>query len=483
MRHRRFSLSLVASMVVLAPLGVPAAEPEIVSVEKIWDKGEHNAFTDLIRWHDKWYCTFREADAHVGGDGKLRVLESADGEKWEPAALIAEEGIDLRDPKLSITPDDRLMIVAGGSVYEGTKTLKGRQPRVAFSKDGRDVDRAAARPRRGRVALARHLARRQGLRHLLRRREPAPPAAKEAAETGKVDPARPIGSSSSSSAHDGVKYDLVTHLDVPGHPNETTVRFLPDGEMIALVRREGGNKLGWIGTQQGRRTRSGPGTRPKHRLGGPNFIRLPDGSLWAGRPQLPRRREDRRGPDDRRRRTTGPDPPQRRRHQLPRPRLARRPSLDELLLLARGQDVDLPGQDQASPGISNSQKACPTEFVVHLSGGGFAVPEGRPSVAWGAAPRKSRATAPSPAAPAAGRAIARPAAGAAGQRGNAGARAAPNPGAGAPGLLTVVPPGLQDSTRHSEGKPREGARVPRLSRDESGNRGTAISLIFRFRRT
>ena len=49
---------------------------------------------------------------------------------------------------------------------------------------------------------------------------------------------------------DGVKYDLITHLDVPGHPNETTLRFLPDGEMVALVRREGGNTFGWIGRSQ-----------------------------------------------------------------------------------------------------------------------------------------------------------------------------------------------------------------------------------------
>src|SRR5262245_55870358 len=115
----------------------PAAAPELVSVTRIWDRAPHNAFTDLIRWHGKWYCAFREADAHVGGDGRLRVLESADGKAWEPVGLVQEDGIDLRDPKLSVTPDDRLMIVAGGSVYQGAKTLKGRQPRVAFSKDGR----------------------------------------------------------------------------------------------------------------------------------------------------------------------------------------------------------------------------------------------------------------------------------------------------------------------------------------------------------
>src|SRR6266540_1752810 len=99
-----------------------AQPPKLLEVTKIWDQGKHNAFTDLIRWRDQWYCVFREADAHVGGDGKLRLLESADGKNWNPVALVEEDGIDLRDPHLSITPDDRLMIVAGGSVYRGTKT-------------------------------------------------------------------------------------------------------------------------------------------------------------------------------------------------------------------------------------------------------------------------------------------------------------------------------------------------------------------------
>src|SRR5262249_23559349 len=98
-------------------VSTPVGGPELVSVAKIWDRAPHNAFTDLIRWHGRWYCTFREADGHVGGDGKLRVLTSADGAVWEAVALVAEEGIDLRDPKLSVTPDDRLMLVAGGSVY------------------------------------------------------------------------------------------------------------------------------------------------------------------------------------------------------------------------------------------------------------------------------------------------------------------------------------------------------------------------------
>ena len=74
----RITLSLLTVwLCVFFATQVHAAPLEIVSVKKIWDEGKHNAFTDLIRWHDKWYCSFREADAHVGGDGQLRVLESA----------------------------------------------------------------------------------------------------------------------------------------------------------------------------------------------------------------------------------------------------------------------------------------------------------------------------------------------------------------------------------------------------------------------
>src|SRR5437763_12317935 len=120
---RRFATAFALCLSSLLPLNAIGAAPEIISVVKIWDAGKHNAFTDLIRWRGKWYCTFREADAHVGGDGQLRLLESADGTTWESAALLGEEGVDLRDPKLSITPDGRLMIVAGGSVYKDKKLV------------------------------------------------------------------------------------------------------------------------------------------------------------------------------------------------------------------------------------------------------------------------------------------------------------------------------------------------------------------------
>lgn len=275
--------ALFAALALLVPQPAAGAEGpwlELVGeARKIWDTGKHNAFTDLIRFNDQWYCTFREADAHVGGDGKLRVLSSPDGEKWASAALLTEKGIDLRDPKLSVTADGRLMIVAGGSVYEGTKLL-GRQPRVAFSKDGRDWTPTKRVLTEGewlwRVTW--HDGKCYGVSYDASQR--ATEKAKEAAKTGKAEPGPAEWKLKLWVSTDGEKFELVTHLDVPGHPNETTLRFAPGGEMVALVRREGGNTKGWVGTSKAPYKEWAWKELPA-RIGGPNFVFLKDGATVA----------------------------------------------------------------------------------------------------------------------------------------------------------------------------------------------------------
>ncbi|MGE3818972.1 MAG: hypothetical protein AB7I30_06015, partial [Isosphaeraceae bacterium] len=264
---RSLTLGIVVSWAVVLGQGQARADaPEILSVEKIWDAGAHNAFTDLVRWKDAWYCAFREADGHVGGDGTIRVLTSKDGKSWSSAALIAERGIDLRDPKFSVTPDGRLMIVAGGSVYQG-KTLLGRQPRVTFSNDGR----AWTEPRRV-------LSEGEWLWRVTWHGDTAYGVSYHATPRG--EPGSEEWTLKLFQSKDGVTYELVTNLDVTGNPNETTLRFLPDQTMVALVRREAGDKVGWIGASRPP-YKEWSWAKTSQRLGGPNFLRLPDGTLWA----------------------------------------------------------------------------------------------------------------------------------------------------------------------------------------------------------
>lgn len=271
--------SLLTCAIIAQPTPPPTKYELVGEVVKIWDAGKHNAFTDLIRFDGRWFCTFREGDAHVGGDGKLRVLTSADGKKWESCALLTEAGIDLRDPKLSITADGRLMIVAGGSVYDGKKLLS-RQPRVAFSKDGKTWTPTKRVLADGdwlwRVTW--HEGKCYGVAY--NPAERASPDAKDAAATGKAKPGPADWKLKLWVSADGEKYDLITYLDVPGHPNETTLRFRANGELVALVRREGGNRRGWVGTSKVPYKEWAWKELPAQ-IGGPNFLVLPNGSAVA----------------------------------------------------------------------------------------------------------------------------------------------------------------------------------------------------------
>ena len=47
-------------LVAVALLLSAPPKAELVEVRKIWDRGAHNAFTDLVRFKDAWFCVFRE---------------------------------------------------------------------------------------------------------------------------------------------------------------------------------------------------------------------------------------------------------------------------------------------------------------------------------------------------------------------------------------------------------------------------------------
>ena len=89
----------------------PPVKATVRSVECIWDQAPHNAFTDLVRWRGRFYCAFREGRGHAGDRGHIRVIASEDGSEWASVARLGLEGFDLRDADLSVTPDDRLLVL------------------------------------------------------------------------------------------------------------------------------------------------------------------------------------------------------------------------------------------------------------------------------------------------------------------------------------------------------------------------------------
>lgn len=99
----------------LLPLGGPAVaqmKAELVSTAKVWEQGAKNVSPDVVRFKDGWVMACLE------GGGTVRVLTSADGDKWEAAARIKSATPDrgLYRPKLSVAADGRLLLTAYGVV-------------------------------------------------------------------------------------------------------------------------------------------------------------------------------------------------------------------------------------------------------------------------------------------------------------------------------------------------------------------------------
>lgn len=227
---------------------------KLLSVKRIWDQAIHNGLTDLIFFEGKFLCAFREADEHAGGaDGQIRILSSSDGKEWVSVSLISSRGVDLRDPMLSVMPDGRLMLTMGGSIYIKGK-FKGCYPSVTFSQNG--VDWEAVKKIDLPLEWIWRVSWYQGVGYGI--------------SYGKK--------LKLYKTTNGLDYSLVAHLNVGKSPSEATIRFMNDGTMVALLRRDG---PGWIGHA------APPYTHWKwhetlYRVGGPNFLVLEDQKMWAG---------------------------------------------------------------------------------------------------------------------------------------------------------------------------------------------------------
>ncbi|MCL5096340.1 MAG: glycoside hydrolase [Candidatus Omnitrophica bacterium] len=251
-----------------------SAAPKIVEVRRIWDRAPHNAFTDLTRCRGAWYCVFREGSGHVPGtDGVIRVLRSKDGESWESCARISETGIDLRDPKICVMPDGRLMVLMGGSIYSGANGAQGRtfvdaRTRVAFSPDGQSWSEPQPVSVEGQWLwrVTWHKGAGYGFGYSIR-----VPANQVQITLWRTT--------------DGINYQKIAEPKLPSTcwPDESTVRFLRNGTMVALVRGEQPGQHAFVGTSV-KPYNQWHWTDTGHPAQGPNFIVPRDGRmLYAGR--------------------------------------------------------------------------------------------------------------------------------------------------------------------------------------------------------
>lgn len=225
--------------------------------QKIWEGAPHNAFTDLLHYRDRWWCAFREGETHVSVDGALRLIASADGEHWQPVALLRSADEDLRDPKLSIAPDGGLMLIGAGVRHKSD--ARSYQSYAWFSPDGGRWSDAVpvADPNYWLWRVTWHGGQGYGVAY----------------HCGEPRQTRLY------SSHDGRQYrPVVDVLHGEGFSNESSLVFQPNGTLLCLLRRDPDNGLlgvsappygHWRWLDVGRR------------IGGPHMLRLPDGRLVA----------------------------------------------------------------------------------------------------------------------------------------------------------------------------------------------------------
>jgi hypothetical protein len=167
------------------------------------------------------------------------------------------------------------MVVAGGSKYPNG-VYQTRQSRAVFSKDGKHW--TAPQPILGEGEWLWRVTWHNGKAY----------GVSKFGSPGKESPGNPRRENLVVSS-DGLHWSVLAELEVPGG-DETTLRFLPDNRMVALIRCELTTSAGTAGAPDNHAAigvsappyKTWQWKKTQYSVGGPNFIVLPDGRMIAG---------------------------------------------------------------------------------------------------------------------------------------------------------------------------------------------------------
>jgi hypothetical protein len=179
---------------------------------------------------------------------------------WESVARLTSSTADLRDPKLSRTPDGGLMLVAAGARHQPSEVR--HQTYAWFSSDGENWGEplAIGEPNLWLWRVTWHQANAYGVAY----------------HTGKERFTRLYRSS------DGRTFETLNpRLFDQGYANEATLVFPTDETAVCLLRRDGSPasaQLGWSAPPFVEWTWKDLGVK----VGGPDVVALPNGELLAG---------------------------------------------------------------------------------------------------------------------------------------------------------------------------------------------------------
>lgn len=234
----------------------------LLTAERIWGQSPHNAFTDLIRHKDLWYCAFREGEGHVSEDGSLRVIRSVDGKTWESVAFMEWEEGDIRDAKLSITSTGKLML-SGAVRFLQPKNGNKHQSLTWLSADGEHWEGPFACPT-GLGTWRWSATWYDGIGYSF-------------GYSGKDEAGCLYGTD------DGKSWKIIRDAVFPEpdtYPNETSLVFDENGQAYCLLRRDKGPASAFLGLSHAP-YREWIWKDLGVRVGGPKIIQLSDGRLLA----------------------------------------------------------------------------------------------------------------------------------------------------------------------------------------------------------
>lgn len=127
----RLTLALIIAFTLqLTPANAePTTLPKVkvVSVKKLFHNGEHNAFTDMIKFKDKYYLTFRTCpNGHmVFSSSRILILCSDDAKTWKQVGEFSVPQRDVRDPHFLIFKE-KLFVYSGTWFCGKTLSPKSR---------------------------------------------------------------------------------------------------------------------------------------------------------------------------------------------------------------------------------------------------------------------------------------------------------------------------------------------------------------------
>lgn len=242
------------------------------SVIRIWADGTHCAFPDLIYFNDSYYCSFRKGNGHIPKSdtclGSICIIKSNDLKSWKVLTDFKIPNFDLRDSKMEIMPDGRLMLLISGIKWEKDENTK-QTNFVTFSKNGlgfSDPEEVIIDNKIksqwdfiGSIVWSDSV----GYTTLHQRNKP-----------------RNTWHAYLLKTYDGVEFEQITKWNIENKPSEADLKIDKDGRLLAIVRVEPGKsgKFGlsdypykdwhWFDT--------------KTRLGGPELFQINEDTLLIG---------------------------------------------------------------------------------------------------------------------------------------------------------------------------------------------------------